>query len=209
VARHAGHPVLPALTSADPFGGVIISEWYVAPTSPNERLKVTVYIMDRSLRADGLKVVVFRRRALPMAGRMPKPAPTPASQAGRFHSDPRTRTQARLARPNRLRTAPHMARYNAKEAEKHWQAEWDARAPVRHAGAQRQAQCYVLEMFPYPSGRIHMGHVRNYTMGDVIARFRRAPGLQCAAIPWAGMLSACRPRNAAARQGREPARLDV
>ena len=49
------------LESADPFGGVIISEWYVAPTSPNERLKVTVYIMDRALRADGLKVVVFRQ----------------------------------------------------------------------------------------------------------------------------------------------------
>ena len=49
------------LVSADPFGGVIISEWYVAPTSPNERLKVTVYIMDRSLRADGLRVVVFRQ----------------------------------------------------------------------------------------------------------------------------------------------------
>jgi hypothetical protein len=49
------------LVSADPFGGVIISEWYVAPASPNERLKVTVYIMDRTLRADGLKVVVFRQ----------------------------------------------------------------------------------------------------------------------------------------------------
>ena len=49
------------LVSADPFGGVIISEWYVAPTSPDERLKVTVYIMDRALRADGLKVVVFRQ----------------------------------------------------------------------------------------------------------------------------------------------------
>ncbi|MFO1246887.1 MAG: DUF3576 domain-containing protein [Alphaproteobacteria bacterium] len=49
------------LQSADPFGGVIISEWYVAPTSPDERLKVTIYIMDRSLRADGLKVVVFRQ----------------------------------------------------------------------------------------------------------------------------------------------------
>ena len=49
------------LASADPFGGVIISEWYVAPASPNERLKVTVYIMDRTLRADGLKVVVFRQ----------------------------------------------------------------------------------------------------------------------------------------------------
>ena len=49
------------LQSADPFGGVIISDWYVAPTAPNERLKVTVYIMDRALRADGLKVVVFRQ----------------------------------------------------------------------------------------------------------------------------------------------------
>jgi uncharacterized protein DUF3576 len=49
------------LTSADPFGGVIISEWYVAPTSPDERLKVTIYIMDRALRADALKVVVFRQ----------------------------------------------------------------------------------------------------------------------------------------------------
>lgn len=49
------------LMSADPFGGVIISEWYVPPNSPNERLKVTIYIMDRALRADALKVVVFRQ----------------------------------------------------------------------------------------------------------------------------------------------------
>jgi hypothetical protein len=49
------------LVSADPFGGVLISEWYVAPTSPDERLKVTIYIMDRALRADALKVVVFRQ----------------------------------------------------------------------------------------------------------------------------------------------------
>ena len=49
------------LVSADPFGGVIITDWYVAPTSPDERLKVTIYISDRSLRADGLKVVVFRQ----------------------------------------------------------------------------------------------------------------------------------------------------
>jgi hypothetical protein len=49
------------LVSADPFGGVIISDWYVAPSAPDERLKVTIYIMDRSLRADGLKVVVFRQ----------------------------------------------------------------------------------------------------------------------------------------------------
>jgi Domain of unknown function (DUF3576) len=49
------------LASADPFGGVIISDWYVAPGAPDERLKVTIYISDRNLRADGLKVVVFRQ----------------------------------------------------------------------------------------------------------------------------------------------------
>ena len=49
------------LASADPFGGVIITDWYVAPNAPDERLKVTIYIMDRNLRADGLKVVVFRQ----------------------------------------------------------------------------------------------------------------------------------------------------
>ena len=49
------------LASADPFGGVIITEWYSAPEAPNERMKVTVYILDRALRADGLKVAVFRQ----------------------------------------------------------------------------------------------------------------------------------------------------
>jgi hypothetical protein len=49
------------LSSADPFGGVIISDWYSAPEDPNERMKVTVYILDRRLRADGIKVAVFRQ----------------------------------------------------------------------------------------------------------------------------------------------------
>lgn len=49
------------LASADPFGGVVITDWYSPPQTPNERMKVTVYILDRSLRADGLKVAVFRQ----------------------------------------------------------------------------------------------------------------------------------------------------
>jgi hypothetical protein len=49
------------LASADPYGGVIITDWYSAPTAPNERMKVTIYILDRRLRADGLKVAVFRQ----------------------------------------------------------------------------------------------------------------------------------------------------
>jgi leucyl-tRNA synthetase len=69
-----------------------------------------------------------------------------------------------------------MARYNARESETHWQTEWSARDAFLTANDPSRPKCYVLEMFPYPSGRIHMGHVRNYTMGDVIARFRRAQG---------------------------------
>ena len=49
------------LQSADPYGGVIITEWYSAPQDPNERMKVTIYILDRRLRADGIKIAVFRQ----------------------------------------------------------------------------------------------------------------------------------------------------
>ena len=49
------------LTSADPFGGVIITDWYSIPENPNDRFKMTIYILDRRLRADGIKVAVFKQ----------------------------------------------------------------------------------------------------------------------------------------------------
>ncbi|NDV02557.1 leucine--tRNA ligase [Pseudoroseicyclus tamaricis] len=68
-----------------------------------------------------------------------------------------------------------MSRYAPSEIEPKWQAAWDEAGTFR-AERSEQPKYYVLEMFPYPSGRIHMGHVRNYTMGDVIARYKMARG---------------------------------
>jgi leucyl-tRNA synthetase len=68
-------------------------------------------------------------------------------------------------------------RYNAREAEPRWQKTWEERGIFATPNDDPRPKYYVLEMFPYPSGRIHMGHVRNYAMGDVIARFKRATGL--------------------------------
>ncbi|MDK1375999.1 leucine--tRNA ligase [Sinorhizobium sp. 6-70] len=67
-------------------------------------------------------------------------------------------------------------RYNPRDAEPRWQQEWEAGKVFETSNDDPRQKYYVLEMFPYPSGRIHMGHVRNYTMGDVVARYKRARG---------------------------------
>jgi leucyl-tRNA synthetase len=67
-------------------------------------------------------------------------------------------------------------RYNFKETEAKWQQAWEAKGAFTARADKARPKYYVLEMFPYPSGRIHMGHVRNYTLGDVVARHRRALG---------------------------------
>ena len=68
------------------------------------------------------------------------------------------------------------SRYNFKETEAKWQALWRDNATFSVTEDTSRPKYYVLEMFPYPSGRIHMGHVRNYTLGDLVARYKRARG---------------------------------
>lgn len=67
-------------------------------------------------------------------------------------------------------------RYNPRDAEPRWQQKWNEDKVFETDNADPREKYYVLEMFPYPSGRIHMGHVRNYAMGDVVARYKRARG---------------------------------
>ena len=67
-------------------------------------------------------------------------------------------------------------RYDFKEIEKKWQKYWEENKCFKTEEDESKKKYYCLEMFPYPSGKLHMGHVRNYSIGDVVARFKKMEG---------------------------------
>src|SRR3984893_4700499 len=117
---------------------------------------------------------------MPRSSRRPPSISRTRSSLGRGSSGstrPRSKRRAALSSAQRREGGLRaMARYNFQESETRWQAAWRERGTFHVETDPSRPKYYVLEMFPCPSGKLHVGHVRNYTMGDMVARYKRAQG---------------------------------
>ena len=85
-----------------------------------------------------------------------------------------------------------MAEYKPQTVEEKWQGVWQREKTFRADDNDPRPKYYVLEMLPYPSGDLHVGHAKNYTLGDAVARMMRMRGLSMWSTRWAGTPSGCR-----------------